>query len=42
MRLVFAAIPQPQFRWLNIVAEAFRLACQKLSIKPYETWRSQA
>ena len=34
-RLVLAAIPHPQFRTWEIVAETLRLACKDLSIKPY-------
>jgi hypothetical protein len=41
-RLVLVAIPQPQFRSLELVAETLRLARQKLSIKPYEGYGGQA
>lgn len=40
--LVLAAIPQPQFRCRSILAEALRLACQKLPIKPYEAYRTRS
>jgi len=42
VRLVLATVPQPQFRSLNIVAEAVRLARHKLSIKSYEAYRDDA
>jgi hypothetical protein len=42
VRLVLASIPHPQFRCLNIVAEAVRRARHELSIKPYEAHRGQA
>lgn len=41
VRLVLATISEPQFRCLNIVAEAVRLARQKLSIEPYEAYRAR-
>jgi hypothetical protein len=42
VRLVLAAIPEPQFRSWEIVAETIRLARRELSIKPFESCPDQA
>jgi AraC-like DNA-binding protein len=42
VRLVLAAIPEPQFRSWEIVAETIRLVRRELSIKPFESCPDQA